>query len=742
MAQAYPLDSVIKLLASKPDIKSPEQTLVVVEVATGKAFETTDINGTVVLRHLGIGGFMHERRYLLVSNNNDPRNEVEARISKVQIRDFAKDLYLLIEIKYLVSCSPGNEVRVAEALWNGTHPGAVLTDCINKWVKEFCATAPLFMEDFLARRNELEIYLVAKANEIGLTLRATVNLDIEQETRPDISIRPTHQLVRFSDVDSPIDLRFETKLVVDPGQKMQAILYRYWETKLDEIIKDSIQDFCLTSVSLQSVSEGAGVAQLRNNLLNHLNQILKPYGRRLSFLTIELDDAAVEEIKNQLFFETKIPIKCEVLEYPGTIEIKNTVQMSLQDYALYKRSRARNLRSWLEENLAAIIGQELFGKRYIDLLLDFEPLEQRIKDSLSQRAEAIGYNIKQLITVPNLEPYEWLENFPVEVEGSFQTSATRFPVRLQIIVVARIKNLHDIETYLNRRQNIPGLMRDLIHRETTHALHTVDPERFYMRFFYCEPDEGEPVADQLDKLLRDKLDQKFNAEIVSIVFKILDTDITEIWSKLETSEGRLEVTFPSYSDPEGVTYRASIGVETIHPKGWTRFRRTVPDIVKICDALRENIVSQLGVFSNSDLIYTDYEGQKNAEYWVEQHAKKFALEQFGLIIRVNSLRRDRTKIEMEEKILIQETHTSITEIDKQILIEIKAGATTEKINDLEERKRTLISKLPPGIKGLRTRLLDSGQEKTPVPSRLPPAPPRKNLLQAALAKANGHEESE
>lgn len=741
MAQTYPLDPVIRIVAQKEPIRTLDKVLVVIEASSGRALERIDVGGASQLHNLGlIAGLWTERKYFLVSNEYDPRNEVEASLPEVQLRDFANNWSLPLTINYLVRCRQGNEVKLVEALWAGSHPGAALHDSLNRWVKEFGGSQTgNVIQNFYSKQRELEAYLERKAeDELGLTLQATARVRVEP--REQIQLGPVHIPVRIKEDTVDQDLKFEARLSVDPQKKMAAIIYRDHEAGLDNLLKTEIQKYCLSNVSLQSLHFNAP-GKLEADLTAYLNNIVRPYGRYLSFLSVQLMAQKPGQIQPDSFFETRKEVEYEIAEFK--VPIKNHVQMSLQDYGLYKRTGSLNLDSWIEENLEEIIHQVLFGKQYLDLLIKFDPLKEEIKQRLSLRANSIGYSIKQLITIPNLEQYDWLENFTLEVAGSFETKTPRFPVSLGVVVVTRIRHLQDVETHLNRRQNVPDLMKALILEQTRQALHGIEPERFYMQFSYSDPEEGISVEEELRKRLTASLTSKFNADVISIVFKMLDTEMTGIWETLEKSEGDLEIVFPSYSEmTENLTYRATLRIEAIHKKGWPRFRTANKDLPNLCRRLQEHIISKLGVFANDQLIFTNYEGQKKVELYLDQIARKFALDEFGLVIRLNSLRRDVTVTEQTQKALINKTLKAIATLESRIVDEMLIEGRPEKIRVFEEQIGALREKLPVGVRGTIANFNRPGELPAAPPSQLPEPPSRKAFGHGANAGNNGHKESE
>jgi len=742
MAQTYPLDKVIRIVDPDYRVTSSDELLIAINPETNKAIEMIDLHGRTRLER----GFLRRfrvRKYFLVSNNSDVQNEAEGPLLNFELRDFTHDWRLGLRLNYLASCSPGNEAKLTEALCTGLHPGAVLNDFLNRWLKEFAgANASELIENYYSRKDDLVAYLASQAlDEIGLNLTASIQLEAESKAIEPIKIRSIHFPVRFKDYNDEQDLKLEAQIQVDPQRKIFAVLYLSRINGLEELIRKKTQEYFAATVSLHTFHAETAKSGLERDLKKYLDSFLTPFGRQLGFISLGSGGGGGEA-----FFEAKKKVEFnDIQEFDRPVEIKNTLQMFLRDYALYKTSGAKDLNLWIEENLTEVIREVLFGKRYIDLLIGFEPLEQEIKLKLSARAEAIGYTIRHLITVPDLPPYDWLENFDVEVENEYETKMPKFPVKLGVIVTARIVRLKDIESYLNRRQDVPKLMKDAIENEVRRFLHKVDPERFYMRFSYAEPEEEDPPIEQaLRELIEARLVEKFQAEVIGTVFKMRDTEITQIWTSLEKSEGTLEIKLPSFSDVEGVTYRGRVRVEAIHGRGWNRFRTSNPEMEKICRRLEEHVLAQLGTFANADLVYTHLEGQRQVEKVIEGLAKKFAVEEFGLVIRVVSIRRDVTAIELDEKTRIRGILDAMKDLETERIAEIKAGATSETIKNIEERYQKLFAELPANVK--------TTTMKFTRPELIEPAPPTRlsDILTGRKALGigsrprhnNGHEGAE
>ena len=727
MAQNHPLDNIVRVVDSNYEITRPEERVVVIDADTKEAIQILELHKKTPV---GSRRWFSTRKHILVINNSDSRKKVECQC-RTSLGDFAHPEWSLpILVHYQASCNADNEIKVAESLGGEKHPGTALDDLIERWVKDYSGSQPgELIENFYDKQYDLAAGLADRAaTEVGLSLQTRIEIENELEALALIRVNDLCFRVRLKDYDLEQDLKLNAEVEVEPEKKIFAVLYHGYlyksqgkqlkePVKLEELLKTETREFC-TEITLHAFNSELRTSSFREQLMTRLNEELRRYGRRLKSLTLDHKNE-IEGLKDA-FFETHELVEFnEIQEYEGSVDINNKVQMTLQNYALYKNAGSPDLNVWIKKNLPEVVKHVLFGKRYIDLLIGFEPLAKAIKQQLSTCAEAIGYSIKQLITLPALPPYEWLDNFPVTVEKQYETNTSKFVVGLGIYVTAKIGRLKDIETYLNRRQKIPQLMEEVLDEESREVLHGIDPERFYMRFSYSTPGSKEATVEEiLRSRIKARLEKLFKADVISIVFKMTDTDITGTWEKLEKAEGALKIDLPSFSDVEGVTYRARVRVEAIHGNGWQRFRASSPTIETVCERLEEHVLAKLGTFSNADLVFTHFQEQEQIEQIVEGLAKKFAVEEFGLVIRVTSIRRDATEIEQHERARINGLLTALKEIENQRMVELTTSGNSEKIKRFEERIQKLEAELPGAVKATRMKFTRPELEAPAAPSRL------------------------
>ena len=272
---------------------------------------------------------------------------------------------------------------------------------------------------------------------------------------------------------------------------------------------------------------------------------------------------------------------CEIHEYPKPVIIKNTVQMILRDVAKYKSIGSPPLEGWVKEKLERIIREGLFKKRYLDILFGFQTRNgadsselisdadetayaSRIKNKLRQAALNIGYDIEQLITVPDLKPLKLRDKFSIVMDGEFVTKVSNVKVKLSIVVTARIEDLRDVKEHLNRLQDVEELMQEAIGEVVRQYLHTIDPERFYVRFSFADKNqEKRSIEEELKSLITERLKKGFAADIISVTPKMVNTDLIERLRKLRNEICNFKVEVHPLDASEPVTFCGAYQIEGV-----------------------------------------------------------------------------------------------------------------------------------------------------------------------------------
>lgn len=636
MAQTYSLDTVILKIDSIPKDILEAQEVVIIDAKRKKAVEKRS--------PWGLGDF----RYYLVSNNSDVRNTAQGEVKNLQLQDLEHKVG--ISVNYEVSCKPGNEQGVAASLFDSARsPGEVLEGYIERWLKELGRQGLAgLISNYFDDSEGLQALIGQKAlKETGLDLQVKLSLDAENSLNP-LKMAEKGFSVRLMDYDEEQKLNFEVELEVDPKNKASAILHFPKNLRLQQLVPQEIKSYVKENVSMQTFCTGFNKGAVKEALINHLNEVLKSTGRRVGAIILE---AKIEGL--EFFFQDQMDVICEVQQYPNPIIINNKVQMILKDYARYKAAKSPDLKTWLKEKLERFVPQLLFDAKYIDLLIRFQPLEQRIKDALSEVAEVIGYEIKQLITVPDLEPIKWKENFTIDTGATFETKLSNVHVKLHIIVITRINRLEDIERYLNRQQNVPKLMEEAVLNVARQYLHKIDPERFYMRFSFTDQEGEQPVETELIEHITEKLVSSFKAEVIDVIPKVVDTDLIKRFRTLQERIYQFEVELLSLHGGERVLFKGRFNVEAVDSEGWHNFQLRNYTLDEIGQHVEERILAILQTLPNETIIYKDLRHREQIESIIKRIVEENVKKEFGLVINVSNIYREHTLLELatnEQKI--------------------------------------------------------------------------------------------
>lgn len=636
MSQTRSLDVVIRKVEAGTRPNSSAEKIVVINHKKKKAMDRDSIFD----RLLG------DLSYYLVSNTDDSENVAKYYVSVFNIEDIENDRSVGLSISYWASCDPGNEKKVAEALCEGEHPGAALEKIIKKYIGAVIDhNEAKFIDSFFNERASLQNKISSRAQaELGLNLTVKLNLDGEEIALRPLKIDTRFFPVRVKDFDEEQSLQVICELPVNEDNKIYAIAFRHRAVMLESVVKEVVRGFLGNQVSLEVFCTELNEKSVIPELTKRLNERLYREGRRVGFISL----------KTQLgpepsFFPHEHEIVYQIQEYPEPVKIKNKVIMIRRDIARYKAKKSPELGDWINDRLGRIIPDLLFDKKYIDLLLRFQPLEREIKDALVREAETIGYSVKQLITVPDLRQLTWLDNFTLESEGSFETKLSKFYVELGLVIVAKIRNLQDIEDRLNQQQYVPQLMKDAALNVTRQYLHNVEPERFYMRFNFSDPIDypGEvPVEKELITKITEMLEREFHAEVIEVIPKIARNEIIRRWEELQATISEFEFEVTPFRGGEPVLFKGDFQVEAIDSKGWAKFQQRKFDLNDIRRYLESHIRSKLKAISSEELVYKGLKHQKELEEAIRKLAGRCVREKFGLVVSVDNIDREHTKIEI------------------------------------------------------------------------------------------------
>lgn len=675
--------------------------------------------------------------YYLVCNSNDASNVAKHTIlDPVNVTDFANNRELPISVAYRANCPSGKEEEVALALCSDDFPSDELEKKVKKWIAELTdEKASIYIDDFFNQVENLQTSLKKKAeHEVGLNIHFRISLWDEKDLES-VDIGPTEITVYVSDSDVKLDLKLETKLIVDNPVKALSSQKSGWLISLVKVTKEEIKRYLLEKVSIAQFYYELK-DKVKNELIKHLDRVLHDRGRRVEFLYLNSKTISASPIPKELV-EIRCTVDCKVQKYTGLVLVENILQMLPKDVRRYISAQSPNLEPWVQSKLERIVKPLLLDKKYADILCDFSKESDQIRKKMQLEAESIGYEVKHIVSLPKQKHSELLENLEInndEKPKEFSTSATGVKVKLNTAVNLKFKSLEKIEDYLNQTvDEIKNLVQEAVNSSTRENIRTIDPERFYMRFY--EPTAGEiSVEQQLKDVITKVLEERFGAIVIRVVPIPEQTDIIDYLQRLMGMVGSFNCEVLSLTGGEAVKLLGEFKILGIEQGSWYIFqsafqsmRESQQELLKELKALKnqyskvvssgdieynreeldevsqriraienevfgmdnikrsieKSVNAKLTTIDSEILKYTDNKFLSTMENFVNQLARESVIKQYGLEIEITNFYRTRT--EGEKYLFNAKTQLERAKID-EALAQVEAR-TQQRQNQLEMSSR-------------------------------------------------------
>jgi len=641
------LDKIIRHVQDRPKVLSTSEKFVMIDCKTRKATAARPWFGEV-------------KSYLVVNKNSGTR-PVEHKVPTIPVHEIQNNRFVGLNFTCWVSCpEEGMEEKVAEALFDKELTVSDKFDqLIERWTLDFAEADPTdFIYRYFEKKKELCDTIVGLAfAQIGLKLQVRLELEEEETSFNVLEITTDSFHVRVKDYHEPQDLRITCQLEIEPSTKIYANVYRKRAPQLKDALVRQAKLFFERNITLEQFYDDLNHRDIVDPLKKLLNERLRQEGRLLGFFHLEstASDSAPKE------FELELDVSVKVQEFPKRITIKNHARMTRIDVAIYRSKESPKLSEWLTEKLNQIIPDTLFYEKYIDLLSAFrrpdndddddgKNLKKQIRDRLREDALKIGYDLKYLTTIADVEPLRWLEPFSIVVGGRFESKISNFFVEVSIPVTLRLVTLEDdhIRNLINRQEDIPELMRAKAHDVTSQFLHTIDPERFFTTFSFANADKYEgakAIEDDLISLITDALTNSFACDVINVVPKMVDTEPIIRWRELQEKVCDFSFDVTPLRGGEPVPFKGKFQVQSIAENGWYTFQTrkfTIDDLRKY---LEDDLRAKLKTISKNELLIKGMTHLKDLHDAFNNIAVKGIEEVYGVIIHLSMIDREFTRVE-------------------------------------------------------------------------------------------------
>lgn len=372
-----------------------------------------------------------------------------------------------------------------------------------------------------------------------------------------------------------------------------------------------------------------------------------------------------------------------------TVEIVHDLALTLIDPIKFSLSRIDDIKIWAKNKLEQYTNNAIIEMNYAEVLVNLK--ESVIRHPMFEACRTIGYELKQLITVPGLEIekfyFETVDNGPIS-NAEFWMKDACLKISLNIIVDGRL-DLHNSKTKTFIKPGldiISGMKKNVIEYARVYVNAKTPDECFIQQYEF---------EDNLVKLIRTKLGNSYGFKELGITIKFLETDLSRRLSLLQEKPGKVEI----LADWTERTYILWFRVMSISNEGWFRFRTNnyknsedeLNDIGRMVKNGMESFVLRNAGEITGKAISNEF-SKIQARIRIE----------FGLDVRIHDFKEDLSK---GEKAFVEGRNV---EFDEQVTRTklISQGKTAELNELLKKREQAIIYGFEDEVKEIDKKIAD------------------------------------
>lgn len=665
MSNITALDAVIRRIEKKEELL-PNEILVEIDVKTG------------------IGTTKPSNSFLKIFSNLQKYAVSNEQVATCRGTSYRLNNAITLEVSFEASVPTGNEKKVVESLYKGATLEEALNNNVRNWTTDYVRSNE---DQMLDLRRDLEKYIAdTSLRTIGMHLKVEVKYKGNVEP---ITIKSDGGFaVRVTDYDQQVFVRFETELLV--SDKTTALLNSKRNEELQKEFTDTIREYFYKDVNLHQYCFELD-KNTKDTIWSLFDKISKPIGRNVGFLSLTADSVStLLPSPNISTFEHQV--QADIKGYQSKITVKNKTLFELSNIGKFKASKTTNLENWFRKTITDIVRDTLFDLTYKELLLNRNQYEEQIRVQICDKADAIGYQIKQHIVIPDLIELKLVtEGVKADFSESFVTSDSRVSIKLQVYVRGRFEEaaLQELdERYMAPTANINKAIEDAIKDRIEEYVHGRDPEQMYMKFEDFE-DGKNSVRTRIEGLIKKVLVEEFKvaSNNLTVSLKQKDNELTQKASSLSFATRQFSLNFkPMAARGQEIKFDVRFKISGVTPEGWGIFqknlKKTVEDELKeIESVLSEHLKDILSSIPFDYLISTDVKDKNDLKRGLDQRVFQATSKEFGLFIELVTFNRNLTIFE-EETLRLQEAK-----------IRDRASIDQESSNDINNFNRERLKRL-------------------------------------------------
>jgi hypothetical protein len=635
--------------------------------------------------------FQNDLTYYIVNSDE----EFSYRGLKKEISELDNSYIVNVIINYKIKIKNNPSIDLVRLLMSENSIEKVLNNKILRWVNDFASNEPTFIKRFFSLQKQFIKYIEDQSTKLGISIELAISLDERETISKPINFSGNLSL-RVYDYFGQVPLSYNLEL--------EAILEKQDDARVSlfnkNVLKEGIENAIKTAIqSNEKINLHFLYYKLQNEIretiFRKLETYLDKFGFKPAFINMDIQLQNLPPQREQLEYS----IKC-VIKGKYDVTVNHNLILNLKNLGTYFSSNVMNLNDSVKQELERITQDYLFDQEFTSLATQFD--SQLIKDEMSKEMDKIGYEVKQLITVPKLEGIipDYF-SFEVGKDCEFATQQDDVRVKLNIIVSGKIKDVDVLKKYLNpsvTSENIIEKMKDAVVNTTRHFLHGIDPERFYMRFDYSGESKELPLSELLKSKLIEMLSNEFGGDTLEIIPKQMETDLVIQLKKIRG----VSYSFVFQNFSRFIIFECTFNVVGVAKDGWYLFKAKCDANVgkddqqllqEISQTMKNYIEMHLDTFSAYDFKIIKDIGFMKQIYELLHSSISVVQTEYGLIVQVSQgLKRLPSPLEkkLQEK---QEVYddTRKLEIDNEIKkLEIIKTSEREKIKLLLDKEKTIL----------------------------------------------------
>jgi hypothetical protein len=657
MPQQHPLSALIRPIGSRREVKENEcRKVIAYDIRAQRAVDPHSFN------------LFGKYQYFCVDTSKAPSH----KLNNILVEDVTSKCKAPISVEYVVDCDRDRAYQLVKACYGQGDPGKFVDSIILKSIKglegEHKEERKPLLDEREEWRDKLESRISADLSRMGLTVRMLdVKLVQRHSDEPIVGSWAIESSLLDLFDDEKATIKLNARIDVDPS--------RYHAFLLDERGPDGLKKDIGTWVQ-RFFDLKVGIAQFQprhrggveSGLRTELDGQLAERGWRLVNLEIDLTPPFELPVSQKVI---QHPVQCSVKDRTSPVKVDHQLLVCLKDWKRWKKNCGEDPEPVLKAAIERATSRVLFNMSYLQLIKAFNLPQmpngqsqednqaiRAIKDRISEVAENIGYEVEQLVSLPDAPVVILQRNgLDCRFDDELPLQDNRIKGKVNVRLFAQLPDLGEIEAYLRDDDLEKKISKDM-RRQLERVLVRTTPHRFHTQF--SATGNGTPsVVKELQTAIGQRLGKEYKLKNMEVSIGMGETELSKRFLSLargmheasvEIVVGRGELGEAATGDfgaekmPFTVRYAVE-GIDGTNPDSWFRFQvrdynQQMPDeeIGAINKVLADELSRFLDQLPAAALRSTEFQ-KDDVQLRIKQLLAKKIVEDFGIVITISSLSR-------------------------------------------------------------------------------------------------------